>query len=284
MLHIDASAGFALDMTSAPTPVTIMGALEWHADFTPHCGGPTAVGVIPYVVYDGSPNQGRCPIGAGMEGVELYLDTEDTMGCTVGTASDGEPNWVYPEAVKDPDPCRRPNPQNLRLPYCRVDGDLFTAAAGPGAAYAVLKLGDQCPQGSREVTKHIDNEDSPPDVSYVSRGIGAIAPNVVVNSDLGTYTLMHFCLFPGTPSGESEGHAFPDVGLPYAVFHDFDGVQPGWVISKGWLLGDDESDHVNLDSYEPSSGEDTDSLRTMIETATRSDGHTATVFDIARVR
>jgi hypothetical protein len=67
--------------------------------------------------------------------------------------------------------------------------------------------------------------------------------------------------------------SFPNLGGAYGVFHDFEGFQPSWVISKRWAYSDDE-DSANNNSSSPSSAD----FSRIIHVGSN------TRFDIARVR
>jgi hypothetical protein len=285
--------------TPIPTGFTINGTLSPVPDRVSHCGDDqSAVGVVPYF----AGGFGECPIGAGFEGVEIFMFDEEDPTCASQSGAAGEPPWAYPEAAKDPPPTCPTNVPFTPLLFCRVDGSIFSAATsgGPAYDYAVLKLnGDNpCPNGSEEVMRHVSNEDNT-DLSFYA---GRPEPNrVIVDATLGQFTELHFCVFRAvsSPGGGDAGvvagaDPFPDLGFPYAVFHDFDGFQPPWVIRKAWLRSADEVPR-NDDYYCPPSGAATESLMAMVEgdrvlTSTpcqspiRTVDHATTVFDLARVR
>jgi hypothetical protein len=83
---------------------------------------------------------------------------------------------------------------------------------------------------------------------------------------------------------------FPDLGFPYAVFHDFDSPAPGWVISKRWLRTDD-ANFGEANQYLPSYERNlmTRKFAEIVENppellVTQPLPVQNTVFDIARVR
>jgi hypothetical protein len=121
------------------------------------------------------------------------------------------------------------------LQYCRVDGEGFWPVTIDSTEqdqfYAVLKLGDQCPNGAIEISVFIDNEDG--DARNTFRG--PIYPNEVVSGVLGTTTKLFFCYFRAAPAREATMPSFPNLGFPYAVYHAYEGDQPGWVLSKSWF-------------------------------------------------
>jgi len=286
-------------ITPIPTGFTIGGTLAPVPDRVSHCGDDdSAVGVVPYF----AGGLGECPIGAGFEGVEIFMFDEEEPTCASSSGVAGEPAWVYPDAAKEPPPSCPTNVQFTPLLFCRVDSRLFSAATsgGPAYDYAVLNLSGKgtCPNGSEPVMRHISNEDTD-DRSFYA---GHPDPNrVVVDPTLGEFTELHFCVFraASSASGGDAGAAagadpFPDLGFPYAVFHDFDGFQPPWVIRKSWLLSADEVPR-NDDYYCHDPGPATESLAAMVEgdrvlvtntcqAPIRTVDHATTVFDLARVR
>jgi len=269
-------------------------------DILPHCGGDDAVGVLYYSPFPDTVAEAHCPVGAQMEPVDLYMDAEDIDGCTATLGDLGEPLWTEPESPKTLPGCPLLG-SGTWLYLCRVDGKLFTNPPvdprGGDAGYAVLSLGSRCPAGSLPVVRHLSDEGT----CDRSRSPAlSIAPNAIANPGgphsvgcTGTqgqetgadFTDLHFCLFePGPPAEPgAPAAAFPDLGFPYAVFHDFDGPQPPWVISKRWMLNDDETT-LNQDSYDPAEGPATDGLRSMVEAWQGPNGHLGTLFEIARVR
>jgi hypothetical protein len=54
-------------------------------------------------------------------------------------------------------------------------------------------------------------------------------------------TTLHFCFFRAASTKAETMSTFPDLGFTYAVFHDFDGAQPGWVLEKRWQYSDDKN-------------------------------------------
>lgn len=193
----------------------------------------------------------------------MFMDDEDDGSASAHTRwlapfdngqSSGSVFHCWPELQCD-----------THISACRVDGRLFkpftSGAITPQLNYAVLKLGQECPNGSTEFTRHIDNEDD----NNINSRSGPIAPNVS-NAN----TTLKFCLFR---SGPSPMATFPNLGGAYAVFHDFEGTQPSWVIEKRWVYSDDEDDG-NQNFLSPGN---TDTRRII------HDGPN-TRFDLARVR
>jgi hypothetical protein len=240
------------------------------------CGSDeTAVGVVSASPMDGTTD---CPTGSGRDGVQFFIDDENEptqVFCTHDTGQNGEGPWVFPDAAKYRPPC---NPgKDTVLFFCRVDGALFKqTSADPRAVeqpYALLQLGTRCPPGSVSVIKLFSTETDvvPPLHSYA---VGAIGPNDLHNGDSNTARLA-FCYFNAALAPGDTMRAFPDLGFPYAVFHDFEGPQPSWVLAKRWHYSDNE-DVTGHNQYVPPA---LDRFEDVIEN-TNAD----TVFDMARVR
>jgi hypothetical protein len=238
----------------------------------------TAVGVLPYAARDTI----DCPFGAGAEDLRIAMADEEQTPCSDATGSRGEGYWVLPD-----DPPRGPpvctGAHATTLTFCRVDGALFkslTTALSPEEYYAVLKLGNVCPNGSVEFDKTIDNEDQP-GVAGGNSYLGQLGPNEVHNDAvLGTITKLAFCYFRGAATPEATMSAFPDLGFPYAVFHAYAGTQPPWVIVKRWIYSHDERDQLGVDRYEPAD----DPIRPEFENVIENPQSKNTVFNLARVR
>jgi hypothetical protein len=213
-----------------------------------------AIGVIPtdFVEDDWGSNCG------GFGRARMYMDDEDDSSNTRFTP------WLQP--FDDGQSDDRQWFGNTTIEACRVDGRNFkamtTSSASTSKFYAVLKLGQDCPNGSQEFSRYIDNEDDNNNNDHS----GPIAPNVSNDN-----TTLKFCLFRYSASNTMS--SFPDLGMPYGVFHDFDGSQPSWVIQKRWVRSDDEDDN-NHNSVTPASSD----FQNIIEAWAN------TRFDMARVR
>lgn len=264
------------------------GTLVREADFEPHCGGETAVGVVPYVREYPVDAAGSCPTGVGMEGVFFFMDSANGS-CSLGSGARGEPYWLQPDAARTlPDePCPELNVSGTRLWFCKVDGDLFRPPPpgpyGAPTSYALLRLGDRCPPGAIEVGKRVPNEAT----NNMNRTAGALGPNRSVVGEGEVWTELHFCLFQsraGAPESPSSADVFPELGLPYAVFHAFDGDQPAWVASKRWLSSAGEPAGGAAENRYFPAGDGARILSKMIGERPHTSGPIATVFDLARVR
>jgi len=173
------------------------------------------------------------------------------------------------------------------LPFCRIDGTPFKPLTTDRTAteqfYAVLKLGSgPCPNGAIEMVRRVDNED----IGNRNSSSGSLEPNELQDATTvppSTFTTLHFCYFRWASTAADTMAAFPDLGFPYAVFHDFDGPQPSWVTVKRWLYGLDETQTSTMQpaqlSSVPDDAEAVKQFRAVVD-----DFNNATVFDLARVR
>lgn len=237
----------------------------------------TAVGVVTYT----PTGSGACKMGAGREGLQIQMHDADSPPCSDQSGSAGEGPWVLPDDGRKQQPICSFRQDRTVLNFCRVDGARFqpiTAGSDPTQFYAVLKLGDRCPNGSVEVTRVIDNEDRPGDTPNLV--LGDPRPNIVlVDPTAGTLTTLVFCYFRAAASASETMTTFPDLGFPYAVFHDYVDEQPPWVILKRWQQSGDANGKNNKDAYQASDSSVIDEFRKVIE-----DGQYTTTFDVARVR
>jgi hypothetical protein len=255
----------------------------------------TYLGVIPY-----EPPCGGSP---RREHVPIFMDGENDTHCNLDT---GQGVWLHPAAAKAERPpvCPEINPPEpsdsvpltgslLELCRVQVNGEDFRPlTTDPNRTedfYAILQFGERCPKNSVAISKKIINEStgnansSPPNVS----------PNVVTGDQFGNFTWLFFCYFRNAPSEEETMSEFPDLGFHYAVFHDFDGKQPAWVIRKRWQLSDDSNNTGFQNSYHgdfdlAQMPEILDQFQRIIENprVENPDGSmtTDTYFDVARVR
>lgn len=130
-----------------------------------------------------------------------------------------------------------------RLQFCRVDGSAFTGTGWCNAGeYAVLKLGTTCPNGSVELSRYFDNEDT----NNRNSNSGNITPSTQSSSG----TNLKFCAFTRYPlqkcTASSPIVEFPNVGLSYGVFADttvYGALQTGSVYT-------DDEDSGNNDSWD----------------------------------
>lgn len=234
-----------LDCASSSIVASLSAPARAPAPAATDCGpDDSAVGVLPYAIKGGA----DCPFGAGHEGLEIVTHDEDDLHCRSETGALGEGAWALPQAYKyEPDCQPRAQGQEGRgtaLQLCRVDGRLFkpltTDPTATDQFYAVLKLGNDpapCPNGGVEMIGRMDSED---DDNHGS-SIGPLGPNWVGTQPGNTATELHFCYFRWAETEADTMAAFPVLGFPYAVFHDFDGPQPLWVMLKRWMYSNNEA-------------------------------------------
>lgn len=233
-----------------------------------------AVGVVPV---DGT----TCPADSQL--VTIYMDDEDDDNNTdwVGYFGNDGGKWQSPQTpfrgVREGEDicsifgCTRFN-ENTTLRFCKVNGQKFkpltTNVNAKSQFYAVLKLGQYCPNGSLNHSRFIDNEDDDNE-NWTS---GPIAPNSQDHN-----TSLKFCFFrTGTSSNLMT--SFPSLGIQYAVFHDYDdSIQPSWVISKRWHYSDNEDDD-NINSSSPSGTSAAYDFGRLVGSGTN------TFFEFARVK
>lgn len=151
--------------------------------------------------------------------------------------------------------------RNTTLYFCKVPGTsltglkdyYYTDGTRSASDYAVLKLDDQCPEGSKQFGVYIDNEDD----HNANANSGNIWPNVQQSS----VTTLYFCMFKTVPQ-VPEGTFLP--GLPeldylqkdYAVFtypntdhiYDYFIFPSQFFYYSGWVYSDDEDDD-NLNKF-----------------------------------
>jgi hypothetical protein len=263
------------------TGATIQTSMTLVSRGVPSCGpADTAVGVIPFLPFDTD-----CPFGAGREGLRLTIQDESDTFCWTKAGQRGEGEWVLPQSEKLPPDCRTRTPSeplpSMTINACRVDGRRFKPlTTDPSASeqfYAVLKLGDApCSNGSVEVIRTFDTED---DGNIVSSALGRVGPNVVGNAS-NTLAEFHFCFFRAAATADETMSEFPDLGFPYAVYHDFEGPQPPWVTLKGWQYSRNQAQgNKNRLSTPSDDGQITDAFAKFIEQPAE-----ATYLEMAWVR
>jgi hypothetical protein len=218
----------------------------------------------------------------------LHVMEAGSDRCSLETGSLGEPNWVSPSAIKypiDAQACEKAFIE-VSLSFCRVRVSrtafrpLTVDPAEKSQFYAVLRMGDSCPKNSISISKFI----------YSAVG-GEKNRNKVTGKDIsphevqqehGNYTWLHFCYFTTAPSLAETMSEFPELRVPYAVFHDFDIAAPSWVMEKRWVLTDDNE--VKKDVYYPGLTPKTAAFADIIENPLDGPQVTNTVLDMARVR
>jgi hypothetical protein len=231
---------------------SITGALE-DADFNKY-----AVGVMPLDQLD-------CPV---QHRATIYTDDEDDSNESDGTG------FELPQTIRRARE-HNTNRRGTTWSFCKVDGRNFkslTAFNKPAYFYATLKMGIECPNGSWELYRSIEGEES----DNQTRLSGPLAPT----HKSGNILKMHFCFFHSNPAKMT---SFPVLAgnMRYAVFHDYDGAQPSHFQSKRWVYSDDEDDRTR--SFADTSMTPRDS--TIINAFEQIVGHHQnSMFDIGRVR
>lgn len=184
-------------------------------------GESTDVGVLP--------NTAGCPTDSEL--ITIYMDDEDSNN---KSSSSG---WTGASS----------SGSNTKLKFCRVRGEDFkplSTSTSTARSYAVLMLGSSCPNGSTELSRKFDNEDSNNNNWWTAEDSSDIAPN-----SQGSNTTLHFCLFT---SGSSTMSSFPDLGISYGVLAP-SSFSPTYALSTGSIHTDDEDDDNNNGYTVPSS-------------------------------
>lgn len=154
--------------------------------------------------------------------------------------------------------------------FCKVDGRSFKSltkyASKTHYYYATLKLGLECPNGSLDFQRQVDGEHD----DNQTRISGPAAPNAKSVSSM----VFNYCLFGANTDKMT---SFPDLGMSYAIFHDYDGEQPDHFIAKRWVYSDDE-DYHNFNYTSPYGGADFLAFDAIIG------GGSNTMYDIAQVQ
>jgi hypothetical protein len=217
------------------------------------------------------------------------MHDDATTRCSSETGNRGEGPWVAPDAMKAPlraRPCAETTSWTT-LHFCRVVVDatrfrpMTTDPEDVANFYAVLHFDPTCPAGSTRIAKRIVNENTE-NQNQVQPPNALVAPNQALDDALGNTTNLHFCFFEAAETPEQTMTEFPDLGFPYAVFHDFEGMQPGWVLEKRWRFSDDEN-AFNDNLYLFAAGRTLSEFEKIIENPVY-DNAADTYFDMARVR
>lgn len=148
---------------------------------------------------------------------ENHRNRNNSSGWIGAITSDRSPShtqWVY---------CRVPA---VFKPLAYVNNQLNTQ-------YAVLSLGEHCPNGSIPFERYFDNQDG----GNENWSLGNIWPNKITRTP--SFTTLKFCLFAG---GTQVMTDFPDLGIGYGVL-----AAPGFSksLQDGWVHTDDEDNNAN---------------------------------------
>jgi hypothetical protein len=219
--------------------------------------------------------------------VNFVLDNEDEgVASSVGRCQGW--HWALPEVQKDLRGCGV-GERLTRLNFCHVnvpDGTFRPLTTNPedeAQFYAVLRLGDECPKNSVQVTKAIANYDPAdvPNENLMTSVTPALGQNI--SDPLGHLTRLVFCFFRWAEHAGETMQEVPDLGVHYAVFHDFDVAQPAWVSEKRWILTDD-SNGTKENSYWPSAPDPVHTEFVKLVEDVPAGRTRDTCFDLARVR
>jgi hypothetical protein len=170
--------------------------------------------------------------------VTLYTDDEDDANESDSTG------WDAPGTARR-SVSHNTGRKGTRWDFCKVDGRNFHSLTryeyNTQYYYATLKLGTDCPNGSHTMIRYStgeydDNESSmsgPVGLNHFEWPGMATVPG-------GPVAVLYFCHFRDSTDKMT---GFPDLGMQYAIFHDYDSAQPSsFVISKKWIYTDDEDD------------------------------------------
>jgi hypothetical protein len=137
------------------------------------------------------------------------------------------------------------------LIFCSVSSAGFRRPKGDADdSYAVLKLGDKCPSGSKTMSRYFDLEDYPCGKggpfgggiigSDPQCGTKALFGDVAPTTQDDTNVRLQLCVFEGHSGGSSD--PFPSLGnVEWGVF----GGGGRESDSRGWVYSDDEDDGNN---------------------------------------
>ena len=172
-----------------------------------------SVGVIPDHI-------AKCPLS---NLISIYMDDEDS-----GNAN-SHSGWIGATESTN----------NTIFHFCRVDGNSLSPApllANKSSRYSVLRLSNECPEGSLTEQRYFDNQDGGNNNWFR----GDISPNV---SDRNTR--LNFCTYYSNSATSSIMKSFPEFGFPYGVI-----APSNFSLGKqaGWIYTDDE-DNKNQNSH-----------------------------------
>lgn len=174
-----------------------------------------------------------CPYIEGRSGPQeltIYMDDEDDSNATRRSG------WIG----------KFTSNSNTTMRFCRVPGKYFHRIGAPTASdatYAVIKMGESCPSGSKEFTRYFDNEDD----DNENYSVGHLGEN---SSDRNTR--LRFCQFDGVSGGYSWGFStFAGGNFRYGVFT---GPNHPWIDQSGYIYTDDEDSSNENSLYGSTSG------------------------------
>lgn len=234
-------------------------AADWTSD-DPRISNEVAVVV-------GSQQVGVIPGGSGCANgaapLEIKMDDEDSFG---SSSTSGWTGAIY----SDPR-------HNTHFRFCGVDGRQFkplTTTPDQVQEYAVIKLGDWCPNGSVEFGRYFDNQDGYTDewlrwIPNENWNSGGISPNWQDPHG----TMLRFCLFRYGPDTLQDGLTgqigWPNIGFTYGVFAGQD-----FPAAAGGLVHTDDEDSNTASSFDIPPSLDVSSVYRIVEGYPHSGGNT----------
>lgn len=189
------------------------------------------IGVIP------GRDQKCAPFEGSNEKLQIHLENEhhDNRNTSNPWIGRFESEWMQTELI-----------------FCSVSSEGFRRPKGDADdSYAVLKLGDKCPSGSKTVSRYFDLEDEPCGKggpfgggiigSPPQCGTKALYGDVAPTSQDGTNVRLYMCVFEGKSDGAED--PFPNLGnVEWGVFGGSGRENSS---SRGWVYSDDEDDDNN---------------------------------------
>jgi hypothetical protein len=194
-----------------PDDVDLGGA---RAVYPPVPPGPFDIGVLADVR--------GCP--PGVEPITIYMDDENDNN------QDHTEGWIGKSFSQ----------HDTRLEFCRIDGSMWHPTPGtpddPGRGdFAVLKLGNSCPNSSGGAVISLDNEDADGNnEDYFSGDISPSTQEFTIGS-----TTLRLCIFHYQEGGDSMAQ-FPVLPFEYGVFAP---ANHPLAYQTGSLFTDDENDN-----------------------------------------
>ncbi len=162
-------------------------------------------------------NQGSCP--SGHYPTIITLDAEDSDNATEYSGKDKKPIGITGKG-------------RVEFSYCVFDYDELYKMAYD---YAVLRLDDACPKGSKAFARRHDTEDS--DNSNSPKGDFNVWP-----SDIGDNAKLEYCFVPKETDPKKIKYPYP-FQKQYGVFAAYSSSS----IAHNWVKIDDEDSHNGND-------------------------------------
>ena len=162
-------------------------------------------------------NQGACP--SGHYPTIITLDAEDSDNATEYSGKDKKPIGITGKG-------------RVEFSYCVFDYDELYKMAYD---YAVLRLDDSCPKGSKAFARRHDTEDD--DNSNSPKGDFSVWP-----SDIGDNAKLEYCFVPKETDSKKIKYPYP-FQKKYGVFAAYSSSS----IVHNWVKIDDEDSHNGND-------------------------------------